>query len=216
MSSGRAEKAAQIRELLSTEGDAVRANTEVFNQGRYESVADLDGYEEFRSQARETKEAAIKQLPELIEQLTKSVEENGGTVYVAEDEADANRYIQGVVDNEDIETLVKSKSMTSEEIEVNDRSRSESANAFGTALGADAAKSADEQRCIVGYRFGCGRSVCHWYVTLNGGSGAHLSGSSGCVPIPSGQPVGWAAEGCAYSRFSTIGVRSSERTSSPS
>ncbi len=120
MSTDRAETAARLRELLETEGDSVKANTAVFNRGRYDSVAELDDYEELKDRAREIKEDAIERLPELIDELTESVEENGGHVYLASDAAAANRYIEEVCSEAGAETLVKSKSMTSEEIEVND------------------------------------------------------------------------------------------------
>lgn len=41
---------------------------------------------------------------------------NGGTLYVADDGADANEHVQSVVDERDAERVVKSESMTAEEI----------------------------------------------------------------------------------------------------
>ncbi|TKX83364.1 (4Fe-4S)-binding protein, partial [Halorubrum sp. SS5] len=84
-------KADRIRELLATEGDAVAANTRGFNEGRYESTARLDGYEALKDEARAIKEDAIERLPALIDEVTETVEANGGTVYLADDAADANR-----------------------------------------------------------------------------------------------------------------------------
>ncbi|MEF8976026.1 MAG: LUD domain-containing protein [Halapricum sp.] len=136
-------KAAQIRETMAAEGEAVQENTKGFNQGRYESVADLDDYQGLKDEARQIKEAAIEQLPELIDQLTETVEENGGTVYLAEDEADANEYIQSLVASG--ETVVKSKSMTSEEIEVNGHLESAGAEVVETDLGEWVLQIADEE-----------------------------------------------------------------------
>ena len=62
-------KAAHIKHILETEGDAVAANTQGFNQGRYDSVAKLEDYEQLKSEARAIKEDAIERLPELIEDL---------------------------------------------------------------------------------------------------------------------------------------------------
>jgi iron-sulfur cluster protein len=128
-------KAARIRHLLETEGEAVAANTRGFNEGRYESVAELDDYQALREEARAIKEDAIERLPELIEQLTETVEANGGTVYVADDAADANEYVAEVCARQDAERLVKSKSMTSEEIEVNDHLQSRGVDVVETDLG---------------------------------------------------------------------------------
>ncbi|PSP81885.1 (4Fe-4S)-binding protein [Halobacteriales archaeon QS_1_68_17] len=137
-------KAAQIRRLLETEGEAVAANTRGFNHGRYESVAKLDDYQGLRDEARAIKEDAIERLPELIDRLRETVEENGGTVYVADDAADANRYIAEVCDDRDADRLVKSKSMTSEEIEINDHLQERGVDVVETDLGEWVLQVADE------------------------------------------------------------------------
>ncbi|MFB6207689.1 MAG: LUD domain-containing protein [Haloglomus sp.] len=145
MSSGsRKTKAAHIRHLLETEGDAVGENTRGFNQGRYESVADLEDYEALREEARAIKEDAIANLPDLLEDLRETVEENGGTVYLADDEADANQYIASVCEDRDAERVVKSKSMTSEEIEVNEHLERQAVDVVETDLGEWVLQVADE------------------------------------------------------------------------
>ena len=145
MSSGsRERKAAHLRELLTTEGEAVADNTRGFNQGRYDSVAELDDYEGLKAEARGIKEDAIERLPELIESVTETIENNGGTVYVADDAADANAYIAEVCADRDADRLVKSKSMTSEEIEVNDRLEERGVDVVETDLGEWVLQVADE------------------------------------------------------------------------
>ena len=135
MSSQRESKADHIRHIMETEGDAVGTNTRGFNEGRYESVAKLEDYEGLKDEARAIKEEAIERLPELIDQVTETIEDNGGTVYIAEDEADANEYIAEVCAQKDAERLVKSKSMTSEEIEVNEHLESRGVDVVETDLG---------------------------------------------------------------------------------
>ncbi|QZX99985.1 LUD domain-containing protein [Halobaculum rubrum] len=134
-SESRAAKAAQIRHLLDTEGDAVATNTRGFNRGRYDSVADLEEYQGLKDEARAIKEDAIERLPELIDELTETIEENGGTVYIADDAADANEYVAEVCAERDADRLVKSKSMTSEEIEVNEHLDREGVDVVETDLG---------------------------------------------------------------------------------
>jgi len=129
---------------METEGAAVAENTRGFNQGRYDSVAKLEAYEELKSEAREIKEDAIERLPELIDQLTETVEENGGTVYIAEDAADANEYVAEVCADQDAERLVKSKSMTSEELEVNEYLEQDGIDVVETDLGEWVLQLADE------------------------------------------------------------------------
>ena len=137
----RQQKAERIRHLLETEGDSVHENTQVFNDGRYESTAALDDYERLKDEARAIKEDAIERLPALLDQVTETVEANGGTVYLADDAADANRYITEVVDGR---SVVKSKSMTSEEIEVNEALESSGAAVWETDLAEFVLQLADE------------------------------------------------------------------------
>ena len=113
-------RAEELRQLLDTEGDSVRANTAVFNEGRYRAVSSLEYYELYKAQARATKETTIAALPELRADLTEAVETNGGHVYLAADAADATDYITSVATDLDVDRVVKSKSMTTEEIELND------------------------------------------------------------------------------------------------
>jgi len=140
-----ATKGDRIRELLETEGDAVAENTRGFNRGRIESTGRLDDYEELKADAREIKEDAIARLPELIDEVRETVEANGGTVYVADDAADANRYITELTAEErDADRLVKSKSMTSEEIEVNEALEAAGVEVVETDLGEWVLQVADE------------------------------------------------------------------------
>ncbi|MFC7078349.1 LUD domain-containing protein [Haloarcula halophila] len=134
----------ELRELMRTEGAAVAENTQGFNEGRYRSVAELSDYEELKSEARAIKEDAIERLPELLDELTETVEENGGTVYLADDAADANDYIREVVADRDADRVVKSKSMTSEEIEVNDTLEADGVDVVETDLGEWVLQVADE------------------------------------------------------------------------
>jgi iron-sulfur cluster protein len=142
--SSRREKAAHIRHLLDTEGEAVYGNTTTFNENRYEALEGFESHESLRDEARAIKEDAIERLPELIEQVRESVTENGGEVYLADDAADANAYIEAVCAEEDAETLVKSKSMTTEEIEVNDHLADAGVESFETDLGEFVIQVADE------------------------------------------------------------------------
>jgi iron-sulfur cluster protein len=129
---------------MEAEGEAVGDNTRGFNAGRYESVAKLADYESLKDEARAIKEDAIERLPELIDQLSETVEENGGTVYVAEDEADANQYIEGVCTDQNADRVIKSKSMTSEEIEINEHLESAGMDVVETDLGEWVLQVADE------------------------------------------------------------------------
>lgn len=157
MSLSREQKAERIRDLMRTEGDAVARNVRGFNKGRYEATAELDDYEALKQEARAIKEDAIERLPALIDELHESVEANGGHLYVADDAADANRYIEEVVRESASEggrdagagedtpgTVVKSKSMTTEELEVNDFLEAAGHHVVETDLGEFVLQVADE------------------------------------------------------------------------
>ena len=144
MSRSTRRKAAELRHLLETEGDAMYHNTRVLNQGRYEGIEAFDQYEDLRKEARSIKEAAIADLPNLVERVTESVEANGGHVYLAEDAADANDYIEEVCEGREAETVVKSKSMTTEEIDLNDHLESLGVDVYETDLGEFVIQLADE------------------------------------------------------------------------
>jgi len=137
-------KREEYERLIRTEGASVRENTQGFNQGRYESVAKLDDYEGLKAEARAIKEDAIERLPELIEGLRESVESNGGTLYLADDAADANEYIREVVADREADRVVKSKSMTTEEIEVNEVLEADGVDVVETDLGEWVIQLADE------------------------------------------------------------------------
>jgi iron-sulfur cluster protein len=144
-SRARRRKAEKIRQLLKTEGDAIHENTSVFNEDRYDAIEGFDEFENLRTEARAIKEEAIENLPTLIDQLRESVEANGGNLYLADDAADANRYIEEIAKSEDAETLVKSKSMTTEELEVNEHLEELGIDVFETDLGEFVLQVADEE-----------------------------------------------------------------------
>ena len=133
--SSRREKAAHIRRLLADEGEAVQENTTTLNRGRYDALDGFESYEELRDEARAVKEDAIERLPELIEQVRESVEANGGELYVADDAADANAYIESLCTEQAAETVVKSKSMTTEELELNEALAAAGVDVYETDLG---------------------------------------------------------------------------------
>ncbi|ADD06006.1 putative iron-sulfur protein (4Fe-4S) [Natrialba magadii ATCC 43099] len=154
-SHSRAETAAHLRHLLETEGDAIHAHTSVSNLQRHEVFDETDDLDALRSEARAVKEDAIDRLPDLIETVREAVEANGGTVYVAENAADANAYVADVVDDRaatstaaesasDRPSVVKSKSMTTEELELNDALESEGIEVTETDLGEWVLQVADD------------------------------------------------------------------------
>jgi iron-sulfur cluster protein len=135
MSRKRREKADELRRVMEEDGEAIGDTTRLATQLTEARLAMTPDYEELRDEARSIKEDAIENLPELIEETKRAVEENGGTVYVADDAEDANDYIREVAREKDAESVVKSKSMTTEEIEINDALAEDDVDAWETDLG---------------------------------------------------------------------------------
>jgi len=108
-----------INMALNVETGALRLNTQSFNNNRYKAVQRLDNYEYLKNQARKIKEESIKNLPALIEKLRVSIEQRGGTVYLAKTKQQACNYIKDICTKKSAKLIVKSKSITSEEIGLN-------------------------------------------------------------------------------------------------
>ncbi|MXR51731.1 4Fe-4S dicluster domain-containing protein [Halovenus sp. WSH3] len=148
MSSKRGDRegtASEFRRLIETEGDAVGQNTRTVNQLSDYALERFDSYEELRGAAREIKEQAIEELPALIGEVDEAVEANGGEVHVAQTAADANRIVEEIMAEQDAQTLAKSKSMTTEEIEVNEHLESAGYDVIETDLGEYVIQLADEK-----------------------------------------------------------------------
>ncbi|MFB6141853.1 MAG: LUD domain-containing protein [Halorientalis sp.] len=142
--SSRRDRAAELRRLMATEGEAVGEHTRTVNQLSDFAVRNFEDYEACRTAAREIKERAIANLPDLIDGVREAVEANGGEVHVAQNAADANRIVEEIVAERDAEKLVKSKSMTTEEIEVNDHLEAAGYEVVETDLGEFVIQVADE------------------------------------------------------------------------
>jgi L-lactate utilization protein LutB len=139
-------EADRIRHLLETDGPQIKENTRLFNAERYARIDEIgsDRHEHYRTAAREIKEDAIERLPELIERTRKSVTANGGTVYVADDAADACEYVTELASENDADSVVKSKSMTTEEIDLNEALTEREVDVWETDLGEFVVQVADE------------------------------------------------------------------------
>jgi len=140
----RRDRAAAIRDVMEREGDAVGESARGGNLLADQAIAEFDAFEDRRAEARAIKEDAIERLPDLVDRVTEAVEANGGQVYLAQDAADANRYVEEVLAEQDAESLAKSKSMTTEEIEVNEHLEATGVDVYETDLGEFVIQAAEE------------------------------------------------------------------------
>ncbi len=134
-----------IRMALDEQSVAVRANTGTFNANRYKATALIHDYDELKDNARAIKEETIRRLPELVEQVTAVIESRGGKVFYAKDAAEANDYVKSVLLKHRVESVVKSKSITSEEIHLNAALEPEGIEVVETDLAEFILQLADEQ-----------------------------------------------------------------------
>ena len=76
-------------------------------------------FEGLRSRISESKRSGLKRLPALVAEFTRNAELAGATVHFCRSRDDANRTIHEIMEEQGATFLVKSKAMTSEEIELN-------------------------------------------------------------------------------------------------
>ena len=108
---------------------------EGFNKGRIAAAADTDAWEAQRDRGRAIKEHTIVNLDYYLEMLADNVEKNGGNVFFARDSAEANRYVLEIAAQRGVQTVIKSKSMVSEETQLNHALEGAGVEAVETDLG---------------------------------------------------------------------------------
>ncbi len=97
----------------------VRAATHRALAARERIVRQSPDWEAWRRQARAAKALAIDRLDELIARLQENVQAWGGRVLLAQDAATARTLILDIARRHEVKKVVKSKSMTTEEIKLN-------------------------------------------------------------------------------------------------
>src|SRR2546422_7468051 len=98
---------------------ALRRATTTFIERRREAVTSVADWEALRQRARRVKEHTINHLDYYLEQLVAKVEEHGGKIFWAKTGDDVSNYIIEVARARGGKSAVKSKSMATEEIELN-------------------------------------------------------------------------------------------------
>ncbi|HXG91235.1 MAG TPA: LutB/LldF family L-lactate oxidation iron-sulfur protein [Blastocatellia bacterium] len=120
--------------------------TAKFTIGRRLAVMSVgEDWEILRARAREIKEHAGNNLDYYLDQFTTNVERLGGRVFWARDSAEANNYIASLARERGATLAVKSKSMMTEEIELNRALARAGVEAVETDLGEYIIQLADER-----------------------------------------------------------------------
>ncbi len=101
---------------------------------RNERMKEID-WPALRRDLTRRKRAAIDDLPALVEQFTREAEAVGAKVYRAVDANEARRVVAAICRSKKAKLVVKSKSMVTEEIHLNEHLKSQGITAIETDLG---------------------------------------------------------------------------------
>jgi L-lactate dehydrogenase complex protein LldF len=96
-----------------------RATTTIRGR-RAAAVAQVEGWDELRESARQIKAHTLRHLDRYLEQLEAAVQARGGTVHWARDAAEAAEHVVRIAREERVREVVKVKSLTTDEIGLND------------------------------------------------------------------------------------------------
>jgi len=98
---------------------ALRKATDLFAERRGAAVADMSDWEELRERGRAIKAQTLARLDHYLEQFVAKAEALGVRVHWARDSREACRIVMDLAREKGASTVVKSKSMTTEEIGLN-------------------------------------------------------------------------------------------------
>jgi len=98
---------------------AVSAAQDRLENRRLAAAEELGNWEDWRSLGEEIRQHVLSNLDFYLNELSENVAKRGGHVFFAETAAEANRYIVEVAKKKEAKKVVKSKSMVTEEIDLN-------------------------------------------------------------------------------------------------
>lgn len=87
--------------------------------GRLRAMSEVTDADALRRQARAAKLRALRHLPDLLERFEANIAQRGATVLWAEDAEACNRLVIEIARRHAVQSIVKSKSMATEEIDLN-------------------------------------------------------------------------------------------------
>lgn len=98
---------------------AVSSAQERFQTRRLSAAEELGNWEDWRSHGEEIRQHVLENLDYYLYQLSENVSKRGGHVFFAQTAEEASDYIKNVVEKKNAKKIVKSKSMVTEEINLN-------------------------------------------------------------------------------------------------
>jgi len=114
---------------------ALKNATSLFGERRKAAAASLPNWEDLRSEARAIKDEVLSHLDHYLEEFAGNAESRGAMIHWARDAAEANAIICALAIARKTQTVVKSKSMTTEETHLNDALEAAGMQVVETDLG---------------------------------------------------------------------------------
>ncbi|MFQ3537097.1 MAG: LutB/LldF family L-lactate oxidation iron-sulfur protein [Aggregatilineales bacterium] len=111
-----------------------RGTTNAYN-GRLRAMSEVTDANALRHQARAAKLRALRHLPDLLERFETNIAQRGTTVLWAEDADTCNRLVIEIARHHNVERIVKSKSMATEETNLNHALEAAGLHVIETDLG---------------------------------------------------------------------------------
>src|SRR5215510_12220276 len=114
---------------------ALKNATSLFGERRKAAAASLPNWEDLRTQPRAIEDEALSHLERYLEEFVRNAESRGAKIHRARDAAEANKIICGLATERQARVVVKSKSMTTEEIHLNNALEAAGMQVVETDLG---------------------------------------------------------------------------------
>lgn len=114
---------------------AVSSAQQRFQTRRLRQAEILGNWEEWRSHAEEIRQHVLNNLDYYLYQLSENVAKRGGHVFFAQTAEEAREYVKSVAEKRQAKKIVKSKSMVTEEISLNQALESIGCEVIETDLG---------------------------------------------------------------------------------
>lgn len=108
--------------------------TQTIRGKRKQAVEEITDWEDLREAGNAIKTRVMRHLDKYLLQLEESVQQAGGTVHWARDAEEANEIVVDLVKQQQVEEVVKVKSITTDEIKLNKALASEGIRALETDL----------------------------------------------------------------------------------
>lgn len=86
---------------------------------RLSAATALGDWEQWRTLGQQIRQHTLKHLDYYLEQLASNIEDKGGHIYFAKTKEEASGYVRDIIVQKKAKKIVKSKSMVTEEIEMN-------------------------------------------------------------------------------------------------